>query len=224
MGRNLSSNSSWLLAVGGWLLVVLPTTAGAHRLDEYLQATRVAIERERVDVDIDLTAGVSIAGQVTTWIDVNGDGEISQAESFAYARQVLSSFVLSVDGATTPLDVAETVAPTINDIATGVGILRVRASAAIPARAAGRHQLSVINTHHPESSVYLANALLPADTAIQILGQHRSQDQRSLTIDYHVGMSRAWGRIAWILIGFSALGAILWRRLDRFTTVETQPI
>jgi hypothetical protein len=86
-GRNLSSNSSWLLAVGGWLLVVLPTTAGAHRLDEYLQATRVAIERERVDVDIDLTAGVSIAGQVTTWIDVNGDGEISQAESFAYARR-----------------------------------------------------------------------------------------------------------------------------------------
>ena len=54
----MSRNSSWLLASGCWLTVLLmPLPAGAHRLDEYLQATRVGIERDRVSIDIDLTPG-----------------------------------------------------------------------------------------------------------------------------------------------------------------------
>ena len=223
MARVLSRSSGWLLAAGGWL-ALLSATAAAHRLDEYLQATRVGIERDRINVEIDLTPGVSIARQVATWIDVTGDGEISQAESLAYGRQVLASLVLSVDGATIPINVIDTEAPTIADMATGVGTVRVRGWAGIRSRAPGRHQVSVISTHHPELSVYLANALLPADKEIQVLQQHRSQDQRSLTIDYEVDMFRGWPRISWILIGFSGLGVILWRRLDRSITAESRPI
>src|SRR5262245_16583477 len=166
-GRGLSKNSCWLLTSGCWLVtLLLPTPAGAHRLDEYLQATRVEIERNRVNVGIDLTAGVSIARQVATWIDVNRDGEISQPESVAYGRQVLGSRGLSIDGALLPLNVLDTQAPSIRDMTMGVGTLRVRASADIPSGTAGRHQLTVINTHHPEASVYLANALVPSDKGI----------------------------------------------------------
>src|SRR4051812_1427661 len=93
------------------VLLLIPTPAGAHRLDEYLQATRVAIERDRVNLDIDLTPGVSIAGQVTAWIDVNRDGEISPLESLRYGRDVLSSLALSFDGATLPVNGLDTQAP-----------------------------------------------------------------------------------------------------------------
>ena len=41
--------------------VILGVRLDAHRLDEYLQATRVAIERGRVTVEIDLTPGASLA-------------------------------------------------------------------------------------------------------------------------------------------------------------------
>ena len=226
MVPGLLRNSFRLLAAGCWLSIVLPATVSAHRLDEYLQATRVAIERDRVSVDIDLTPGVSIAGQVATWIDINRDGQISHAESLAYGRQVLGSFVLSVDDAPIPLHVIDTEAPTIGEIGMGVGTLRVRGSAGIPRGASGRHQLIIVNTHHPESSVYLANALVPADKGIAILGQRRSPDQHSLTIEYEVGMSGLRARISWLGAAGTLLGATLWcrRRLGHFSHRQTSPI
>jgi hypothetical protein len=224
MAPNWSRNSCSLFATGCWLLL-LPTPAGAHRLDEYLQATRVGIERARVSVDIDLTPGVSIAPQVMAWIDGNGDSAISSTESLAYGRQVLASLGLSIDGASVPLSLGETRTATVGEMAAGVGTLRVTASAPIASSARGRHRLTIVNAHHPESSVYLANALIPSDTRIQIVGQYRSQDQRKLIIEYEIGISPAWTRISWVLLGFFVLGALLWRRrLGHSTTVEARPI
>ena len=86
------------------LLIVIVTVAltpshlSAHRLDEYLQATRVGIERERVSLEIDLTPGVSVARQVTAWIDSDGNRVISLPESLAYGRRVLDALSLTVDG------------------------------------------------------------------------------------------------------------------------------
>ena len=45
-----------------------------------------SIDIERVDLEIDLTAGVAVASNVFAWIDTNRDGEISQAEGESYAR------------------------------------------------------------------------------------------------------------------------------------------
>jgi hypothetical protein len=201
------------------IALLIPLPAGAHRLDEYLQATRVGIERDRVDVEIDLTPGVSIARQVTAWIDLNRDGEISRLESLTYGRQVLSSLVVSFDGATMPLHVLDAQAPTIGDMALGIGTLRLRASAAIPSTATGRHQLTLINAHHPDSSVYLANALVPSDTRIHILGQRRSTNQHSLTIEYDIGISAVWMRLSWTLCAVALIVGMAWTRsrLDHFT-------
>jgi hypothetical protein len=208
------------------IVLLIPMPAGAHRLDEYLQATRVAIERDRIVVDVDLTPGVSIARQVAGWIDVNGDGEISSTESLDYGREVLGSLALSVDGAAMPLSVLETQAPTIADMTNGLGTLRVHASAAMASRGTGRHELIIVNTHHFESSVYLANALVPSDKGIEIVGQRRSQDQHSLTIEYEVGVSALRARVLWLGAAFTLFGAALWRRrrLGRFSHRQTQPI
>ena len=54
--------------------------AHAHRLDEYLQATRVAIARDRIDLEIDLTPGATIAASIATEIDTDRDGRFSPAE------------------------------------------------------------------------------------------------------------------------------------------------
>jgi hypothetical protein len=194
-------------------LLSASTAANAHRLDEYLQAARVGIGIDRVNLDIDLTPGVNIASNVAAWIDTNGDREISTSESQAYGRQVLRSVSLSVDGVAAPLQLIDVQAPAIRQMAEGVGTFRLRASADLPATAAGRHHVTLINTHHPESSVYLANALVPADTTIHILAQNRTRDQHSVTIDYEIGNSRFWTRVSWLFAAATVLStAVVTRR------------
>src|SRR5437773_2057241 len=94
--------------------------AGAHRLDEYLQATRLSIDIERVDLEIDLTAGVAVAPDVFAWIDTNRDGRISNPEGEAYARQMLRSVVLSVDGRPVPITLVEIRFPQFREMSLGV--------------------------------------------------------------------------------------------------------
>ena len=195
------------------IVLLLPTSAGAHRLDEYLQATRVDVGRNTVIVDVDLTPGVSIASQVGAWIDTDGDHTISPAESVVYGRQVLQSLTLTVDGITTPIRLADVQSATIADMNAGVGTFRVRALANIPMATSGRHQLALTNAHHPESSVYLTNALVPTDTTIRILAQNRTTDQHSVTIDYEIGNTAIRDRFSWLLAAATLLiGTVLVRR------------
>src|SRR4029434_5195861 len=93
--------------LGAWLA----SPAAAHRVDEYLQATRLSIDTERVDLEIDLTAGSAMASQVFGWIDTNRNGEISDAEGQVYAQQVLDSVVLKVDGRPVPIKMVESSFP-----------------------------------------------------------------------------------------------------------------
>ena len=53
-----------------WAVVLLTATpAGAHRLDEYLQATTIAVEKGRVHAEIRLTPFQKRASGVSSWID-----------------------------------------------------------------------------------------------------------------------------------------------------------
>ena len=201
-------------------LVGRAPSAGAHRLDEYLQAMRVAIDIDRVSLEIDLTPGVSVARQVTGWIDSNADGQLSRAEAVSYAQRVLSALALSVDRRPVPLSLVDVQVPSVDDMARGVGTIRLRAAAAISSGRNGRHQLAVVNSHHPEASVYLANALVPADARIHITSQQRDREQHELTIDYDVGMSAGWMRSSWLLGAVAILGitTVLRRGGGRFAS------
>jgi hypothetical protein len=195
----------WFAVLGVGLAAPVP--AGAHRLDEYLQATRLSIDVARVGLEIDLTAGVALAQEVFASIDANRDGEISGGESEAYAREMLRAVVLSVDGRTVPVALNEIHVPPLRDMSVGTGTIQLRATANV-ATGAGRHHLSYANTHRSESSVYLVNALVPTDPRIEIAGQQRDRAQHGLTFDYTVAVDERWTR-TWSLLAALAMIGVL---------------
>jgi hypothetical protein len=208
---NLRSLSLPLIVLCAWLATV--PTAGAHRVDEYLQATRLSINREHVDLEIDLTAGAALASKVFAWIDTNRDGEISGAEGETYARQMLRSVLLKVDGYPVPVTLAGTSFPQFRDMSLGVGTIRLRATAKVPSAGTGRHQVSFLNTYRPESSVYLVNALVPENPRIQLGDPRRDRAQYSLTLDYTViaDAPSPLDRTFALLAGLVMIGWLLWR-------------
>ena len=74
-------------------VVFFPRIADAHRLDEYLQGTRISIEPGCIRVEMNLTPGAAVAESVIAAIDQDRDGEISSVESAAYAGGVVSSAI-----------------------------------------------------------------------------------------------------------------------------------
>jgi hypothetical protein len=192
-----------------WLATL--ATANAHRLDEYLQATRLSIDTDRVDLEIDLTAGAALASEVFSWIDTNRDGEISDAEGEAYAQQVLGSVALKIDGRSAPIRSVESSFPQLSEMSLGVGTIRLRAVAKVPAAGAGRHQVSFLNTHRPESSVYLVNALVPENPRIQLGEPRRDFAQHGLTLDYSVMSDAPVARTLALLAGLAMAGWLLLR-------------
>ncbi len=199
-----------ILALGAYLAILPP--AGAHRLDEYLQATRLSIDLNRIDVEMDLTAGQAMAAQVFSWIDTNRDGEISQAEGDAYARQVLGSVALLADGKPVPLALTEAHFPELREVSLGTGIIRLRAAGRIPATGAGLHEISFRNNHKPASSVYLVNALVPANPRIQIADQQRDHAQHGLLMSYTVAPNAPPLRSFALIAGLALVGRWYLRR------------
>jgi hypothetical protein len=197
------------LCLALWLAMVSP--AAAHRLDEYLQATRLGIDIGRVDVEIDLTPGVSVASNVFGWIDANGDGQISQAEGEAYARAVLRSAALKADGAPMPMKFEEARFPSLEEMRLGVGTIHLRGTAAIPPMAPGRHQISFLNMHRPEGSVYLVNVLVPHNSRLRIGEQRRDVAQHGLTFDYTVSDDAPQGRKLTLFLGLAMAGCLFLR-------------
>jgi len=192
----------------GLVLVCLGLVAPlrAHRVDEYLQAARVAIAADRVSVELDLTPGVVIAPSVLTMIDTNGNGDISAAETDAYAHRVIDGLVMTVDGRPVRPQLDRRQMPDWRDVQEGTGMIRLSASAPLPVLAEGSHQLFLGNTHRSDIGVYLANALVPTDRRIEITGQRRDVVQHELTIDYALAsttggpVARGWQATAGIVI------------------------
>ena len=80
----------------------------------------------------------------------------------------------------------------------GTGMIRFHAAAEFPAVAPGRHELLYRNTHQPDISVYLSNALVPVDRQIEINAQRRDTSQAELAIEYRVVAKSAWP-VSWFL-------------------------
>ena len=80
------------------MLLSFPGVVFAHRLDEYLQATLISVEKDRVEVSLRLIPGVAVSSAVIASIDTNGDGNLSSQEQSSYAQRILSELSLSIDG------------------------------------------------------------------------------------------------------------------------------
>ena len=214
-GRSSRRSSRAALAAVA-LVVIAGVASSAHRRDEYLQAARLAIDPDRVELTLDLTPGIAIAEQVIADIDRDGDAAITPQECSAYVQRVLSALTLDVDGTPLELEVIESVVPAIDAMREGAGAIRVQVRAAMPALGAGVHRLRYRNAHRPEISVYLANALVPASDRVTVAAQRRDAEQRDVTIEYVLRADRA-ARVRGGVQVASAGGVVLlalvwWRR------------
>jgi len=169
--------------VAGTILLFFGRTAFAHRLDEYLQATTLSVEKDRVRAQIRLVPGVSVFPAVLAAIDSDGDGALSEAEQRAYAERVLRDLSLAVDGQRVPLRVVSSQASTTEAMRYGLGEIRLELAGEVP-RGAGPRRLVFENHHRSGIAAYLVNALVPTDPAIRITAQDRNYDQSFYRVDY----------------------------------------
>jgi hypothetical protein len=181
----------------------------AHALDEYVQALRVAVSAGRVDLSLDLTPGVKIAGDVLRRVDTDGDGSLSPDEAERYARVVLADLTVTIDGNPVAPALDRVDVSTVAELRDGVGTIRVRASAPGP-RWPGRHHVDVRNRHLPSTSVYLANALLPESANVRIEQQSRDRRQQDFLLEYAIGKNVAAPAL-WVAI--ASLGLIVFVRV-----------
>jgi len=132
----------------GWLsclLLLLATEAWAHRLDEYLQATRVSVATNRIELSIDLTPGVAIADQLLVVIDQDRDGRVSAEEGVAYALGVLKDIRIGLDEKALTLSLVDVSFPALDKVSGGLGVIRIKASAPVEL-GVGRHALRLQNS------------------------------------------------------------------------------
>jgi len=168
------------------LLFATAVTASAHRLDEYLQATRVAVATNRIDISIDLTPGVAVMSNVLAAIDTNRDAQLSESERQSYGERLLKDLRVGIDGRPVTLTLAEITFPAIQEMKEGHGIIRVKAATRIDPLQPGAHTFTLTNAHLPKVSVYLVNALVPKDRAIQIKKQTRDELQKEYQLRFTV--------------------------------------
>ena len=186
---------------------------GAHRLDEYLQATLISIDKDQIRAEIRLTPGIAVFTSVLRTIDTDSDGVISEREGRAYAERVLRDLSLSVDGRRLPLRLVSTGFPEIQDMREGLGEIRIEFTA-VMSGAGGRRKLIFENRHQSAIAAYLVNCLVPRDPDIRIIAQNRNYQQSFYQLDYEqAGTARPVGRA---LVGIIALAllarlAMLWR-------------
>ena len=190
------------------------TRVSAHRLDEFLQAARIAVEPDRVMLEMSLTPGTAVAEKVIGDIDVNRDGMFSTAEKQAYVDRAVGALVLRVDGGQRlQMAITASEVPDAAAMREGDGVVAIRAEAAGSRWPAGSHQLHFRNEHDPGDSVYLANALVPENDEVMVTAQHRDADQRALTIAFAVAPATE-GSSQWPWFAGGAFGcAWLLRRI-----------
>jgi hypothetical protein len=213
------------------ILLLAPALAFPHRLDEYLLATLISIEKNRLQAELTLTPGIAILPFVTAAIDADGDGVISETEQHAYAARVLRELSLTLDGHPLTPQLRSIRFPQITDLKQGLGGIRTEFQADLPRGGAAR-RLVFENRHQPRLGAYLVNCLVPRDPDIQIVAQKRNYSQSLYQLDYvQAGVTadtpasawwspdRAWlAAVALLMLGRFAW---LWRQRFQFPTCDT---
>jgi hypothetical protein len=166
------------------ILLSLAPPAAAHRLDEYLQATIISVERDHVQAFMRLVPGVAVSSIVIPDIDTNGDGIVSDTERRGYAERVLRDLSLSIDGHLLKPRLVSVDSTGIGAMREGLGEIRIEFSADLPRSTASDRRLIFENRHQRRIAAYLVNCLVPRDKTIQIAAQIRSENQSFYQLDY----------------------------------------
>src|SRR6516162_3979158 len=142
------------------ILLLLGAPASAHRLDEYLQATLISLEKDRVQVFMRLIPGVAVSSIVLSSVDTNADGNISDTERRAYAEHVLRDLSLSVDGYILRPRLVSVDFPEVEEMKEGLGEMQIKFTADLPNGSPNRR--FVFENHHQDRiAAYMVNCLVP---------------------------------------------------------------
>jgi hypothetical protein len=191
----------WFAAAA--LFVSTASPAAAHRLDEYLQAALITVERNRVELQVRLSPGVAVLPAVLAGIDTNADGVIAESEQQAYTARVLGDLSLTVDDVRLKPRVVSTSFPAIQEMKEGLGQIRLEFSADLPVNGPKR-RLIFENGHRARISAYLVNCLVPRDPDIRFLAQNRNDSQSRYELLY-MQAGVAWWSGSGLWIGAAAL-------------------
>ena len=161
------------LAAAAAVLLAAATPISPHRLDEYLQATLIAVEKNRVAVQVRLTPGVAVLPFVLAGIDTNADGAISESEQRVYAQRVVRDLSVTGDGDRLRPSLVSMKFPAIGEMKDGIGEIQLEFSADLSRN--GAHRRLVFENHHQSRiAAYLVNCLVPRDPDIRLIAQNRS--------------------------------------------------
>jgi hypothetical protein len=204
-------------ALLSFVALALPGPLLAHRLDEYLQATTISVEKDRISVEMRLSPGVAVTPFVLATIDRNGDGVISPTEEAGYVEQLLGDISLKLDGDVLPLRLVSKTFPRVEDMREGMGEIRLTFLAAVPRQNVSARQLIFENSHEKRIAAYLVNAIVPSDTDLRITAQSRNFQQSSYRLDYSQAGGASWSGQRAGLMALALLMAVRfayswWRR------------
>ena len=212
----------WAIAGAFYLSTAMPVPG--HRLDEYLQATLIRVEKNRVVAQMYLTPGVSVLPVVLARMDSDGDGKISAAEEVAYAERVRKDVSLSIDGQSLHLQLTSIQFPELNAMKEGLGEIHLEFVADLQGHRAKR-KLVFENRHEAKISAYLVNSLVPVDPEIAINTQTRNPGQSLYEVEYTQSGTKSvpipeWASGAPFWIGSAGILlltrlAVLWKRRYR---------
>jgi len=204
------------------ILLSIATPLTAHRLDEYLQATLIAVEKNRVEVQVRLTPGVAVLPFVLAGIDTNADGVISESEQRVYVARVLRDLSITMDGDRLTPKLVSMKFPGAGEMKEGLGEVQLEFSADL--RRNGPNRKLIFENHHQSRiAAYRVNCLVPRDPDIRLVAQNRNDSQSLYELDYvQAGVRSEWlsfegwsGAGAWIgaaALLLSARLALLWRQ------------
>ena len=208
------------LAVTGALLLSVATPAFAHRVDEYLQATTISVERDRVQAQIRLTPGIEVFPEVLAFIDTDHDGSVSSVEQRVYAERVLRDLSLTVDGQRVALRLVAFQFADPDVLRDGRGVIAIDVTGEVP-RGTGGRRLVFENHHFRRIAEYLVNGLVARDPDIRLGAQHRSYDQSVYRLDYaQAGEAVAPMPLEWkpgvaVWVAVAALIPLAWLTIRR---------
>jgi HupE / UreJ protein len=170
-------------------VLVFGRTAFGHRIDEYLQATILSLEGNRIQASMRLIPGMLVSPSLIASIDVDGDGAFSDSEERAYAQCVLNDLSITIDGKSVPPKLLSWSFPQPAQLQDGLGEIHIEYGIDIEDGIGlfdgGQNRSLIVANHHLSgTSVYLMNVLVPQDPGIRILAQKRNPQQSLYEVDY----------------------------------------
>ena len=187
------------------LVFAFPSAALAHRLDECLQSTLVAIEPGDLRLRMNLTPGAAVAEPLIALIDRDHDGSISKDEAEAYAESLKRDLTVRLDQRDVELKLVGCDAQSPGELRTGSGIIRVEYTGAPGPLDAGVHTMTIENRHLAPVSVYLINAAQPKSRAVRINRQARNDNQSNGEIQYTFEPYGGFSTLFWVGVPVAAV-------------------